>query len=90
MISKARPRKKPRSQSSILVGPETEWTDWLGIQLLFGLRRSTLYHVVNTLPELKNASVSLKGPGEERGKRLFHVPSVRAYLNSRISAEGQS
>jgi hypothetical protein len=33
-------------------------------------------------------SISLKHGEEKRGKRLFHVPTAREYLNSRLLAEG--
>jgi len=76
-------KKKKRSPSVVLVGPLTEWTDYLGIHLLFGLRRSTAYHLSD---EGLIKSVSLRHENEKRGKRLFHVPSIRQYLNSRLGA----
>lgn len=65
----------------VLVGPLTEWTDYLGVHLLFGLRRSTAYHLSN---EGLIRSVSLKEEGERRGKRLFYVPSIREYLEGKL------
>jgi hypothetical protein len=53
---------------------------------LFGLRRSTAYHLVETEPALKDASISLKGEHESRGKRLFNVQMFRRYLESRMGA----
>ena len=50
---------------------------------LFGLRRSTTYHLANTEPELRGASISLKGEDEVRGKRLFNVPQFRRFLESK-------
>lgn len=79
-----RVKSKPRSPSVVLVGPLTEWTDYLGIHLLFGLRRSTAYHLSN---EGLIKSVSLAEGGEKRGKRLFHVGSVRQYLNSKLEGK---
>ena len=76
-------KRKPRGPSAVRVGPNTEWTDFHGLLELFGIRRSLAYHLVE-IGALK--SVSLKDEGEKRGKRLFHVPSVRAYLNSRLQA----
>jgi hypothetical protein len=64
----------------------TEWTDHSGINELFGLRRSTAYHLVETEPALKDASISLKGEHESRGKRLFNVQMFRRYLESRMGA----
>jgi hypothetical protein len=80
-------KRRPRGPAAVRVGPNTEWTDFLGLQELFGIRRSLAYHLVE---EGALKSVSLKQPGEKRGKRLFHVASVRQYLNARLSAvEGE-
>jgi hypothetical protein len=76
-------KKKKLRPTSVLVGPLSEWTDFHGLQLLFGIRRSYAYHLVD---EGLIKSVSLKQPGEKRGKRLFHVASIRRYLDSRIGA----
>jgi hypothetical protein len=73
--------RKRRSPSGVIAGPATEWTDYLGVHLLFGLRRSTAYHLDK---EGLIKSVSLAEHGEKRGKRLFHVPSIREYLNSKL------
>ena len=74
---------KKRSPTATLVGPVTEWTDYHGLLLLFGLRRSTAYHLVSSEPALKAASISLKGEHESRGKRLFNVPQFRRFLESK-------
>jgi hypothetical protein len=74
---------KKRSPAVVLAGPVSEWVDSRGLQLLFGLRRSTAYHLIATEPGLKGASISLKGEHESRGKRLFSVPIFRAYLKSK-------
>ena len=66
-----------------MVSPVTEWTDFHGVNELFGLLRSTAYHLYG---EGLIESVSLKQPGEKRGKRLFNVASIRQYLNSCIRA----
>lgn len=79
MITK--PKKRPRGPAAVRVGPNTEWTDFLGLHELFGIRRSLAYHLVE-IGALK--SISLKEKGEKRGKRLFHVPSARQYLNARL------
>ena len=81
-------KRRPRKPAAVRVSESTVFTDYHGILELFGLRRSTAYHLVDTVPELKKASISLKEKGEKRGKRLFHVPSIRAYLNTKL-AEGQ-
>lgn len=77
-------RVKPRSPSSVVVSAATEWTDYHGVHLLFGLRRSTAYHLDN---QGLIKSVSLAEHGEKRGKRLFHVPSIREYLQSKLKNE---
>jgi hypothetical protein len=74
-------KAKSRSPSEVSVSAATEWTDFHGVLELFGLRRSTAYHLEN---EGLIKSVSLAEHGEKRGKRLFHVPSIRAYLNSKL------
>ena len=81
MTTKADTSKK-RRPTATKVCPTTEWTDFHGILLLFGLRRSTAYHLVNSEPALKGASISLKGANEVRGKRLFNVAQFRAFLES--------
>jgi hypothetical protein len=78
-------KKKPRGPAEINVGPETEFTDYHGILKLFGLRRSTAYHLVNA-GLIK--SISIKHDEESRGKRLFHVESIRSFLNSKLLGEG--
>jgi hypothetical protein len=62
---------------------DTEFTDYHGVALLFGLRRSLTYHLCNTEPALKGASISLKGANEARGKRLFNVAMIRRFLESK-------
>jgi hypothetical protein len=79
-------KAKPRSPSEVAVSPVTEWTDFHGVLLLFGLRRSTAYHLSN---EGLIRSVSLREENEKRGKRLFYVPSIREYLHSRLDAAEQ-
>jgi hypothetical protein len=74
---------KKRRPTATKVCPTTEWTDFHGILLLFGLRRSTAYHLCQTEPMLQGASISLKGEHETRGKRLFSVSKFRAFLESR-------
>jgi hypothetical protein len=83
MARKTDTKKRPRSPSATLVAPVTEWTDFHGILLLFGLRRSTAYHLVETEPMLKGASISLKRENEVRGKRLFNVAKFRAFIESK-------
>lgn len=58
------------------VGPE--FVDCKGLERLFGIRRSLAYELVN-----RNSirSVSIRRRGAVRGKRLFDVDSVRAFLS---------
>jgi hypothetical protein len=81
--TKGQTNKRKRGPTATKVCPTTEWTDFHGILLLFGLRRSTAYHLVNSEPALKGASISLKGANEVRGKRLFNVAQFRAFLESK-------
>lgn len=83
MTTGANSKQKRRSATATKVSPTTEWTDFHGILLLFGLRRSTAYHLVNSEPALRGASISLKGKDEVRGKRLFNVTKFRAFLESK-------
>jgi hypothetical protein len=80
------PRKYVRGQkqppgTGVKVSPMTEWTDHGGINELFGLKRSTAYHLEK---DGLIQSISLRKPGEKRAKRLFNVASVRQYFASRI------
>jgi hypothetical protein len=83
--SESNTRKKPRAPSVVMVSPFTEFTDFHGLLVLFGLRRSLAYHLINNEPELKGASISLKGKGE-RGKRLFNVARFRKFLEAKLQA----
>lgn len=76
------PKKKQRP-TSVLVSLHTETTDYLGVQELFGIRRGLAYHLAATG---QIESISLKDPGEVRGKRLFIVASIREFLNSKREA----
>jgi hypothetical protein len=85
-VAKKKEEKK-RRPSTVRVGPVTEWTDFHGILLLFGIRRSLAYHLVNTEPSLRDASINIKGKNEVRGKRLFNVPKFRQFLESKITPQ---
>jgi|SRR6516164_2191907 len=89
MTPKAAAKKRPRSKSTTTVSPATEWTGFAGMNELFGMRRTTCYHVFETEPMLKGASISLKGPNEVRGIRLFNVKRFRAFLESRQNGGSQ-
>src|SRR5262249_20984873 len=85
-------RVKSRGRSSpIKVSAHTEFTDHTGILELFGLRRTTVYHLCESEPMLKGAAISIKGTRKDgtpelRGKRMFHVPSFRKFFESKREA----
>jgi hypothetical protein len=76
----AKTGKKPRAPTSVSVGPETEFTDFHGVLKLFGIQRTTAFHLFKS-GQIK--SISLKHGSEVRGKRLYDVSSIRRFLNSR-------
>ena len=76
-------KRKKCPSTPVKVSAVTEWTDYTGILELFGLRRPTTYHLVATEPALRDASISLRGEHESRGKRLFSVSKFRAFLESK-------
>jgi hypothetical protein len=88
MITKTGNKKggRGRAPATVRVSSVTEWTDSYGLLELFGLRRATTYHLVQTEPALKGAAISLKGEFEVRGKRLFHVPTFRKFLDGKREA----
>jgi hypothetical protein len=77
-------KSKPRSPAGVAVSTSTEFTDYHGILELFGLRRTTAISLVN-----KGLIRSISLGEERRGKRLFHVESVREYLNSKLAASAK-
>jgi hypothetical protein len=62
---------------------DPEFLDAKGVEGRFSIRRSLLY-------ELHNGghirSVSLRRRGQARGKRLFSVDSIRAFLREQMEA----
>lgn len=60
---------------------DAEFLDARGIEARFGLKRSLLYAL---LAEGSIRGVSLRRRGQQRGKRLFDVASVRAFLRAQI------
>ena len=60
---------------------DAEFVDALGLHLRFGIKRSLAYTL---LSEGAIRGVSLRRPGQLKGKRLFDVASVRSYLKSRM------
>lgn len=58
------------------------WADAKTVQALFGITRTPLYRLMGT-GRIK--TTSLLDDGASRGKRLFHVQSLEAYLESKAS-----
>jgi hypothetical protein len=61
-----------------------EFVDAVGLQARFGIKRSLAYSL---LADNAIRGVSLRRRGQLRGKRLFAVDSVRAFLHSQMEAE---
>jgi hypothetical protein len=79
-MSQVTAKKKPRGPATVLAGSGTEFGDYHSVNYLFGLRRGLIYHLwkIGAIE-----SISLSDEVGKRGKRLFYIPSVRAYLNSK-------
>ncbi len=60
---------------------DPEFLDAVGLEARFGIKRSLAYVLLGD-GEIKG--VSLRRHGQLRGKRLFDVSSVRAFLNSKM------
>ena len=60
---------------------EPEFVDLDGLRRGFGIKRSLAYQL---LADGLIKGVSLRRRNRVRGKRLFQVDSVRAYLNSQM------
>jgi len=60
---------------------DAEFVDCPGLQARFGIKRSLAYAL---LADGAIRGVSLRRRGQLRGKRLFDVASVRAYLASEM------
>jgi hypothetical protein len=63
---------------------DPEFCDVRGLDRLFGIKRSLGYTL---LAEGLIESVSLRRRGQIRGKRLFNVDSVRAYLREQMQSQ---
>jgi hypothetical protein len=67
------------AQIELALAPGALWGDAHQVRANFGLNRTYLYHlVVEGLIESKN----VRRRGMQRGRRLFNIPSIRAYLDS--------
>jgi len=62
---------------------DAEFVDAPGLQRLFSIKRSLAYTL---MADGKIKGVSLRRKGSLKGKRLFAVDSVRAFLRSQMEA----
>jgi len=62
---------------------DPEFLDAAGIQLRFGIKRSLAYTL---LADRSIKGVSLRRKGSLKGKRLFDVASVRAFLQRQMES----
>ena len=65
---------------SEVTGFNPEWLDSAGVEARFSIRRSLLYQL---LDDGLVKSISLRRRNCLRGKRLFSVDSIRAWLSAR-------
>jgi hypothetical protein len=63
-----------------------EWGDHQTIHRIFSIKRGLLYKL-DSLGLVK--SVSLRRPGQKFSKRLWHLQSIRDYLNSLMQAQAK-
>jgi hypothetical protein len=63
---------------------DPEFVDCRGLEAGWGIKRSFAYAL---LADGKIEGVSLRRGDQVRGKRLFSLESVRAYLNSKLENE---
>jgi hypothetical protein len=68
-----------------VAGQDPEFLDAAGLQSRFGIKRSLAYSL---LADDSIKGVSLRRRGRLRGKRLFDVASVRAFLCSQMESCG--
>ena len=62
---------------------EPEWTDHHGATLMFHLSRPYLYRLAG---EGHIRTALLRQPGKLKGRRLFDVASIRAFLLANVEA----
>jgi hypothetical protein len=74
-------RTAPVSVAQASATQDPEFLDAAGLQARFGIKRSLAYVL---LGDGAIKGVSLRRRGQLRGKRLFDVSSVRAYLASQM------
>jgi len=66
--------------------PLPEFGRWRDVERLFGIKRGTLYNLIN---EGKIKSVMLRRKGNVHGCRLIHLASVSQYLNGLLEQQAQ-
>jgi hypothetical protein len=64
---------------SAVANTSPEFVDAVNAQRLFGLSRSYLYQMVEAR---KIRSISIRKPGNAKGRRLFDAASIRNFINS--------
>ena len=70
-----------RATPAYVAGQDPEFLDARGVEGRFSIRRSLLYELHNG-SHIK--SVLLRRRGQSRGKRLFSVDSIRAFLREQM------
>lgn len=70
-----------RATPANVAGQDPEFVDCDGLRQRFGIKRSLAYELLH---EGAIRGVSLRRRGAERGKRLFSVDSVRAFLREQM------
>jgi hypothetical protein len=65
---------------------DPEFVDCRGLEAAFGIKRSLAYAL---LADRKIRGVSLRRRNQLRGKRLFSVDSVRAYLHAEMKDQAR-
>jgi hypothetical protein len=61
-----------------------EFLDVDQVRIYFGIKQSLLYRL---LAERKIRAVSIRQRGKTRGRRLFDVASIRAFLNAQVDVD---
>jgi hypothetical protein len=70
-----------RATPAYVAGQDPEFLDAVGVKQRFSIKRSLLYELHHG-GHIK--SVSLRRRGQSRGKRLFSVESIRAFLRKQM------
>ena len=65
------------------VSAQPEFADWKGVNALYGFSRSHLYVL---LAQGKIRSACIRREGASRGRRLYHLGSIREFLSKNMEA----